>query len=131
MGILSAPVGLRLVLAMVALGATRPALAQRGSLEFGGFGALASFAPRYDLRMGVAGGGRLAMSPGPGWAVELEVGSGNVTVAGGGRSVPLTLVGFHALRALEHEHGMLERGRRNDIFALTELGKEYTGLETL
>lgn len=32
----------------------------------------------------------------------------------------------HALRGLEYAHHMLQRGRRRDIFALTELGKRYT-----
>ena len=101
MGILSAPPRLRPALAITVLVTAGPAFAQGSSFEAGVFGALASFNPRFDLRMGLAGGGRLGFSPRPGWTLELELGAGSATIAGGGRSIPLTAIGLHALRALD------------------------------
>jgi OOP family OmpA-OmpF porin len=75
--------------------------AQRGPVELGAFGTLASFAPSYDLRLGIAGGGRLGYRWRPGWAVELELGAGAATISGGGRSVPVGFAGLHALRYLD------------------------------
>jgi len=102
-GILRAPARIGTALAVTVLAGARPALAQRGSFEVGAFGALASFGPRFDLRMGLAGGGRLGFSPRPGWALELELGAGSATIAGGGRSIPLTSIGLHVLRALDSD----------------------------
>lgn len=101
MGILRPPADLSPALAITVLVAAGPATAQRSSFELGAFGALASFSPRFDLRMGLAGGGRLGFSPRPGWTLELELGAGSATIAGGGRSIPLTSIGVHALRELE------------------------------
>jgi outer membrane protein OmpA-like peptidoglycan-associated protein len=103
-GILRPPARLRPALAVTVLAAAGPAIAQRSSFEAGAFGALASFSPRFDLRMGLAGGGRFGFSPRPGWSLELELGAGSATVAGGGRSIPLTAIGLHALRELDADH---------------------------
>lgn len=75
--------------------------AQRGPVELGAFGTLASFAPSYDLRLGIAGGGRLGYRWHPGWAFEIELGAGTATVSGGGRSIPVGFAGVHALRYLD------------------------------
>ena len=72
--------------------------AQRlGGVEVGAFGALASFAPRFDLRAGLGGGGRIAYFLRPSWALELEVGAQRATVAGGGSTVPITLAAIQVL----------------------------------
>lgn len=99
MGILRAPRPLGL--AAVALAAAGSVRAQAGSIELGPYGALASFAPRFDVRLGLSGGGRVAWSPRPRWSLELELGAGTASIAGGGRSIPLSSVGVHALRALD------------------------------
>jgi outer membrane protein OmpA-like peptidoglycan-associated protein len=80
------------------------ATAQRpGHVEVGAFGSFASYAPRYELRIGWLGGGRLAYVPRPGWSVELEGSAGRATVAGGGRSIPVTLTEVHVIRELAGE----------------------------
>ena len=101
MGILRTPPRLRSALAITVLVTAGPAFAQGSAFEAGAFGALASFSPRFDLRMGLAAGGRLGFSPRPDWTLELELGAGSATIAGGGRSIPLTAIGLHALRELD------------------------------
>ena len=105
MGILRTPARLSPALTVTVLVTAGPAFAQRSAVEVGAFGALASFSPRFDLRMGLIGGGRLGFSPRPGWALELELGAGSATIAGGGRSIPLTSIGLHARRALDADGG--------------------------
>jgi outer membrane protein OmpA-like peptidoglycan-associated protein len=101
-GILGAP--RRLILSLPLILSAGPALAQQGPLELGAFGALASFAPSFDLRIGLAAGGRVAYHWQPGWAIEVELGAGRATIAGGGRNVPLVFAGLHARRDLDDRH---------------------------
>ena len=79
LGILSSPA--RLILALpLTLTAAGTAFAQQGPFELGAFGTLASFAPSFNLRMGLAGGGRFGYRWRPGWAFEFELGAGSATI---------------------------------------------------
>lgn len=100
MGILKPPVRFTPALAVTVVAAAVPLPAQ-GAVELGAYGALASFPRRFDMRMGVVAGGRLAYSPRPGWALELDLGAGRASIAGGGRSTPLSVIGILALRELD------------------------------
>jgi outer membrane protein OmpA-like peptidoglycan-associated protein len=95
MGVLMAK---RLALSLVVL-ATVPALeAQRpGGVEFGAFGALTSFTPRFDLRTGVGGGGRVGYLFRPAWELEIEFGAERVTNQGLAANPSLTLGGAHVM----------------------------------
>lgn len=75
-----------------ALGAQRP-----HGVEFGAFGSLASFTPRFDLRAGVGGGGRVGYFFRPAWEVEIEVGAERATEQGVTTNTSLTLAGAHVL----------------------------------
>jgi outer membrane protein OmpA-like peptidoglycan-associated protein len=79
-------------LAAPTLAAQRP-----GGVEIGAFGSLGSFTPRFDLQVGTGGGGRIGYFLGPTWEIELEGSVERATVEGGGKSIPLTLAGVHAL----------------------------------
>ena len=74
------------------LAAQRP-----GGVEFGAFASLASFTPRFDLRVGLGGGARIGYFVRPAWEIEIEGGAGRATVEGGGSSTPITLGGVQVL----------------------------------
>jgi outer membrane protein OmpA-like peptidoglycan-associated protein len=100
-GILTAPAARFLALPLTLLATVGPAFAQQAPIELGAFGTMASFAPSYDLRMGLGGGGRLAYHWRPEWAVEVELGAGRASIAGGGRTVAVVLPELHVVRTLD------------------------------
>jgi outer membrane protein OmpA-like peptidoglycan-associated protein len=102
-GILTAPVVrlLSLPIALVTVGGA--AFAQQPPIELGAYGTAASFAPSYDLRMGWGGGARIAYHWRPRWALEVELGAGSASIAGGGRSVPVVLPALHVLRIIDRD----------------------------
>lgn len=81
------------LLAPPALAAQRP-----GGAELGAFAALTSFAPRFDLRVGLGAGVRAGYFLNPAWSVEVEAAAQRAGVAGGGASVSLTLADLLVLR---------------------------------
>lgn len=101
MGILSPLARFVLALPLTFLTTVGPMLAQRRPVELGAFGTAASFSPSYDLRMGVAAGGRIAYHWRPEWALEVELGLGSAPISGGGRTVPIVFPELHAVRALD------------------------------
>ncbi len=88
----------RLVLSVFAL-ATVPALAAQRprGVEVGAYGSLTSFTPRFDLRAGVGGGGRVAYFFRPAWAIEIELGAERATNQGVTTNTSLTMGGAHIL----------------------------------
>jgi outer membrane protein OmpA-like peptidoglycan-associated protein len=88
---LTAPTCLALVLAP-------SLLAQRvGGAELGVFGALTSFSPRFDLRAGLGVGARVGYLLSPAWSLEMEAAGEQAHVEGGGKAVPVTLIGVQVL----------------------------------
>jgi outer membrane protein OmpA-like peptidoglycan-associated protein len=88
----------RLALGFVALATAPTLVAQRPSgVEAGAFGSLASFTPRFDLRAGVGGGGRVGYFLRPAWEIELEVGAERTTNQGVVANTSLTLAGAQVL----------------------------------
>lgn len=78
---------------------TVPALAAQrpGGVELGAYGSLTSFTPRFDLRAGVGGGGRVGYFFRPAWAFEVELGVERATNQGVTTNTALTLGGAHVL----------------------------------
>lgn len=86
-----------LVVALACGGAVSVSAQRPSGVEFGAFGSLVSFTPRFDLRAGVGGGGRIGYLFRPAWEIEVEVGVQRAPNQDAATHTSLTLAGAHVL----------------------------------